>query len=170
MPESSQIGQGLNTINSDTLNALPGQNEIVNVPIPITPIIIHKSREHDQFDHSAIVQKLPKLYQERALKLLEVFDNHESQLTFNESGTIFINGAAVPGSNFFLILPHLFSSVPKRPLPGFNQLVTQISSMGYGKLINGSLLRGLHRNNVIPNSPELMKEIQTKSNWYYLGD
>ena len=170
VPESSQIGEGLNTINSDILNSLPGQNEIINVPLPVTPIVIHKSREHDQFDHSAIVKKLPKLYQDRALKLLEVFDNHESQLTFNESGTLFINGAAVSGSNFFQMLPHLFGSRPKRVLPGFNQLVTQISSMGYGKLINGSLLRGLHRTNLIPNSPELMKEIQKKSNWYYLGE
>ena len=89
-----------------------------------------------------------------------MFDNQESQLTFNENGTLFINGAAVSGSNFFQMLPHLFGSRPKLFLPGFNQLVTQISSMGYGKFINGSLLRGLHCTNLIPNSNELMKEIQ----------
>ena len=96
-----------------------------------------------------------------------MFDNHESQLTFNETGTLFINGTAIAQSNFFQILPHLFSQKPKRHLPGFNELVTQICSMGYGKLINGTLVRGLHRSKPIPNSLEMMKDL--KQNWYYLG-
>ena len=170
IPDNSQTGEGLNTINSDLLNTLPEEIEPQNDPLPITPIIFHKSREHDQFDHSALVAKLPKLYQDRALKLLAVFDSHESQLTFNETGTLFINGSAIAQSNFFQMLPHLFSSKPKKVLPGFNQLVTQICSMGYGKLINGSLIRSLHRSKPIPNSLELMKEIHSKTNWYYLGD
>ncbi len=70
-------------------------------------------------------------------------------------------------ANFFQLLPCLFKSSPKRVLPGFNELVTQICSMGYGKLINTSLVRGLHRSQPIPNSLEIMKDI--KKNWYYLG-
>ena len=46
-------------------------------------IFFHKSNEHDQFDHNALIAKLPKLHQERAKKLLEVFDNHADQITFN---------------------------------------------------------------------------------------
>jgi hypothetical protein len=67
----------------------------------------------------------------------------------------------------FQLLPCLFKSSPKRVLPGFNELVTQICSMGYGKLINTSLVRGLHRSQPIPYSLEIMKDI--KKNWYYLG-
>ena len=167
VPENFQSGQGLNTINSDLLNPLPKEKDPENTPLPISPIILHKSREHDQFDHAALIQKLPKLFQDRATKLLAVFDNHESQLTFNESGTLFIKGTAIAQSNFFQLLPCLFKSSPKRVLPGFNELVTQICSMGYGKLINTSLVRGLHRSQPIPNSLEIMKDI--KKNWYYLG-
>ena len=172
IPKNSQLGEGLNTINSDLLTPLPIEVEPQTDPLPFVPIIIHKSNEHDQFDHNALVAKLPKLYQERAKKLLEVFDNHVDQITFNETGTIFLNGAAIANSNFFQILPYLFGVKPKRSLPGFNELVTQICSMGYGKLINGSLFRGLHRSKPIPDSPQLIKEIHSNSNikWYYLGN
>ena len=172
VPENSQLGEGLNTINSDLLNPLPIEIDPKTDPLPFVPIIIHKSKEHDQFDHTALIAKLPKLYQERATKLLEVFDNHADQITFNETGTIFLNGTAVVNSNFFQILPYLFSTKPKRPLPGFNELVTQICSMGYGKLINNSLCRGLHRSKPIPNSSQLIKDIHSNSKikWYYLGN
>ena len=76
VPENSQLGEGLNTINSDLLNPLPIEIDPKTDPLPFVPMIIHKSREHDQFDHAALIAKLPKLYQERATKLLEVFDNH----------------------------------------------------------------------------------------------
>ena len=47
--------------------------------MPFVPIIIHKSNAHNQFDHAALIAKLPKLYQERAKKILEVLDNHADQ-------------------------------------------------------------------------------------------
>ena len=170
VPDNTQHGEGFEA-NSDTIPDLPGDNHIENTPLLFTPIVMHKTREHDQFDHGALIAKLPKLYQERAIKLLEVFDNHESQLTFNETGTLFINGLAIPLSNFFLMLPHLFGPKPKRVMPGFDALVTQICSMGYGKLINGSLMRGLHRSKPIPNSPQLLKDLQSKkTKWYFLGE
>ena len=169
VPSNTQSGEGLHTLNSDTLIPEREEHPLVQTPFPVTPIIQHKSREHDQFDHAAVIQKLPKLYQERAKKLLEVFDLNEDQLTYNETGILFINGVAIIGSNFFQMLPHLFGAKPKRVLPGFNQLVTQICSMGYGKLINGSLVRGLHRSKPIPNTPEIMKELKSIRDWFYIG-
>ena len=165
--KNNQKGEGLNSINSDLLNPLPKEVEPETDPLIFGAIISHKSSEHDKFDHSSIISKLPKAYQERATKRLEVFDNHPSQLTFNETGTLFINGNVISQSNFFNLLPHLFSHKPKTFLPGFNQLVTQICSIGYGKLINGTLMRGLHRTKQIENGPQIMKDL--KKNWYYLG-
>lgn len=156
-----QIGLG------DLLQEAPVESLMDTTPEPSAPLVIHKSQQHDQFDHSSIIKTLPAPYQKRAAELLIVFDSNPSEITFDESGIIYIDQKSLPNSNFFKILPELYKTKPKTKLPGFDELVTRIASLGFGHLINRTLTLGLNRKKAIDRNAYLA--IKDLKNWFYLG-
>lgn len=156
-----QIGLG------DLLQQPPVESLMDTTPAPSEPLVIHKSQQHDQFDHQSIIKKLPELYQKRAAELLIAFDSNPSEITFDESGIVYIDQKSLPGSNFFKILPELYKVKPNTKLPGFDEIVTRIASLGYSQLINRKLTRGLSRKKNIDNS--FYFKTKDLKNWWYLG-
>lgn len=156
-----QIGLG------DLLQESPVESFMDTTPEPSLPLVVHKNQQHDQFDHQSYIEKLPKQHQKRATELLIVFDNNPSDITFDEQGIVYIDQKSLPNSDFFKLLPEFFKVKPNTKLPGFDELITKVASLGYGHLLNRSLTRGLNRKKDIAHSEYL--KIKDMHNWWYLG-
>ena len=71
--------------------------------IPPMPygVKIKTSDDNDEFDETRLLKLIPTHFQTQAKFLLNQFNERGNELTWNNSGTIFINTIAVPQSNIF---------------------------------------------------------------------
>lgn len=78
---------------------------------------------------------MPKGLKKNAQHLLEEFDKRGNELTWNSSGTIFVDQVAIPGSNLFTVFPLLFKVRRSEKLIGLNELIQKINDMGLSSYI-----------------------------------
>lgn len=159
-----------------------GANDLISeLPEPIiekelTPelhppsVVIHKSQLNDDFDNDRLITSVPKMFQERAKILVKELLPHSSDLTWDSSGTIFLDQESLPSSNIFKIFPYLFKRVQiPQNYPNLLELATKIASLGFGHLINKRLTLGLVRKKTIEDQEKIYQQIKTAKHWWYLG-
>lgn len=133
-------------------------------------IVIHKSQQNDNFDNERLINLVPAMFRERAKKLIKELMPFSSDLTWNSSGTIFLDQNSLPSSNIFQIFPYLFKRVQNpQNHADLLELATKIASLGLGHLINKRLTLGLNRKKTIDDQDKLHLQIKTSKHWWYLG-
>jgi|FrelakmetLWP11LW_1041352.scaffolds.fasta_scaffold09923_2 hypothetical protein len=141
-----------------------------NPPL-VLPEVVKKNDQNSIFDEDFLIEKIAPSLQKKAKLLIDAFNKNPQQVSWNETGELMINEQGVPNANIYQLLPAVFksSTVKNRTLPGFIEFVTQIGTMGLGKIISPKLLRGLKRKTTIQNQTELYSDIIKNDKWYYLG-
>ena len=86
-------------------------------------------------DEKQLLLLVPKGLKKNALHLLQEFDKRGNELTWNSSGTIFIDQVAIPGSNLFTLFPFLFKLRRSEKLIGLSDLIQKIDDMGLSSYI-----------------------------------
>ena len=163
------------TILKGTIDIVEATTEPLSVtrsqPPLVLPEVVKNNDDNSIFDEAFLIQKLTPSLRPKAKLLVDAFNLNPQQISWNENGELTINEQSVPNANIYQLLPAVLkTSVTKnKTLPGFIEFVTQIGSMGLGKLISPKLLRGLKRKEKIPNHTELYKDIMKTDKWYYLG-
>lgn len=145
-------------------------------PVPYNNVML-KNDLNDSFDRKAVLKKVPKSWKSNALRLLEIFDERPSELTWDSSGHIYIDEQAIPNSNFFVLFPYLFRKVKPTKLTGFSDFKSKVEEMGLKHLIlpyKGHEKES--KNNELNEKKSKNVELQnsnfqsTSSNWWYIGD
>lgn len=103
---------------------------VVNVAPNAYSELITKSEPNDIFDLKKSLLKVPKQHRAKAAELLREIEKHSPQIAFDSKGTIFIDGEAIPQSNFFVFFPLLFKKRVPKSVPGLSDFVTKLSSIG----------------------------------------
>jgi hypothetical protein len=195
IPQSSveQIGQGvdLRTLISELIREelkksvqsfeQKGSGATDLAPIVLTPIenpdhqppsaevSSQKSIQNSEIDRQLLLKKLRPKSALKATRLLEGLNEDPNSVTWNSDGIIFINGDSIPDSNIFLLIPEIYKTNPKRNLPGFFELVSEIGNLGLGHLIGDGILKGLQRLAPIGNQRSLYQEVKGIDNWWFIG-
>jgi hypothetical protein len=154
-------------------------NDLISPPSEVIPvedaqrmsgsIVLKKSDENSKFDENVLLEKVPEKHRMKARELLDSIEDSTS-ITWNLDGVVFIDGASLPDSNIFKLLPEIFKSNPNKKLPGFAEFVTELANLGHAHLLHKNLLRGLIRNGTIADHSTIYNYIKQKpGNWYYLG-
>ena len=169
VPQSSNTQEGAGA--NDLIAELPSPIVETETPEFQPPsIIIHKSQLNDNFDDNRLVNSVPPMFRERAKKFIKEILPYSSDVTWDSSGTIFLDQNSLPSSNIFKIFPYLFKRVKAaQSYPHLIELATKIASLGLGHLINKRLTLGLNRKKAVENQDFLHKQIKTAKHWWYLG-
>ena len=163
--ETNQIGSGA----SDFITQIPEPLTTNHDPAYANATLLIQGDENTPSNEIALLQNIPESFKSNAKKLLDAFSQRPDQLTWNSTGTIFINNISLPETDIYKLLPAAFRpTLSNRKLPGFQSFITQIATMGLAHLINNSLLRGLRRKYLISNANEIYKET-INGNWWYIG-
>lgn len=116
---------------------------------------------------------MPKGLKKNAKFLLDQFDKRGNELTWNSSGTIFIDQVGVPGSNLFTLFPLLFKLRRSEKLIGLNDLIQKIDDMGLSSyIVNKSSLKRKQKGDgkdSQKSKKHLYSQESNKFPWYYLG-
>ena len=162
-----QSGRG----SSDLVPPLLGHVSVNETPPIVASDVVEKDDENSTAAEDYLLKTIPHRFHERTKQLINICNQSPQQLTWTSDGQIFINQQSVPLANIFKLLPAIFKpNSANRKLPGFDEFVTQIATMGFGHLMSPVLTRGLRRKSKIENQNELYSEIKDlDKNWYYLG-
>ncbi len=139
LENSEQTGRGNYVVESNSLNKLEtptleetdkdSSKPLINYSVPIV-----KNDDNDDFDENALLHLIPEKNKLNAKCLLQKIDTRGSEITWNSSGTVFIDNVSIPNSNVFLIYPHLFQKcLPKREIPGLKEFIKKLDDMGLKK-------------------------------------
>lgn len=136
------------------------------IPEDTTPginygISIRKNALSDDFDVERLLKLVPKPFKEKASSLLKIFEQQPSDVNFDTSGTIFINGESIPSSNIYKVFPALYKSHLKKQLPGFHELVKKLQEMNVDHFVTN-----LKAKNVTIKVQS--KSVSKGGNWYFL--
>lgn len=151
---------------------------------------ITKNDLNDAFDENRLLALIPKRFRKNAKTLLTEFNKRADEITWNSSGTIFINQTALPSSNIYIFFPLLFKKQPPKVL-GFNEFLQKIKDMGLSDLVlTKAQLDSYETNNIITHDPLTSKKIENPNDfgsgskdlispksekqvnipWWYIGD
>lgn len=167
---SDQMGAGLIP---PTATFEPKLETLDSSPLKHYNANVIKSDLNSVFDEKELLKKVPKNYLDNAKHLLEEFDKRGQELTWNSSGTIFINQIALPLSNIYVLFPLLFK---KKGLikPGFENFVQKIYDMGLGSLIvHDRFIKQLEENKITGSGENITHKVEEVNNtvpWWYIGD
>lgn len=67
-----------------------------------------KNLSSDSFDEETLLKTVRRPYHKKAGQLLKKIKDNPQIITFNSSGSLFLDGEAVPEANFFKLFPLLF--------------------------------------------------------------
>ena len=135
-----------------------------------------KTDLNDKADEKKVLHCVPKKFWHNAIRLLRAFDEKSEQLTYDCSGTIYVDQVAIPGSNIFLFMPLLFKK--KHPnLPGFSDFVAKITDMGLDHFMTYHLkqVKLVSKTSPINDSTasatsHASEDSKTSNdNWWYIG-
>lgn len=167
-----QIGVG----NDDYL--LPAtskfENEVTqsNLLKPYSVNVV-KDDLNTSFDETRLLALVPKSSLQNAKLLLKQFNDRANELTWNSSGTIFINQTSLPLSNIFELFPLLFKKNAPH-ITGFVDFVEKINDMGLSDLINVKIKSQNFEPNEITvgggNLTTYKSEQFIDTPWWYIGD
>lgn len=163
-----QEGKGANDLISEIPD--PIVEDPLNPDLQPPSIVIQKSQPHDNFDDERLINSVPSKFRERAKKLIEKLAPFKSDLTWDASGTIFLDQESLPSSNIFKTFPFLFERKPTSNIyPNLLEIVTKIASLGLGHFINKRLTLGLLRKKAIEDQDKIHEQIKNAKHWWYLG-
>lgn len=118
-----------------------------------------------------LLSSVPSASRPKAQKLLAELKHFNSDISFDASGTVHLNGKILPDSNFYEIFPLLFKR-PKQYSSNNNLtlVVNELVSLGLGHLIQRFYTAGL-----TPRGKQYLKnraatKATLKDHWYYLGN
>lgn len=151
-----------------------GQDDSVEPPVNYDNTIT-KTDLNDKADERKVLHCVPKKYWPNAIRLLRAFDEKSEQLTYDCSGTIYVDQVAIPGSNIFLFMPLLFKK--KHPtLPGFADFVAKITDMGLDHFMTYRLkeVKLVSKSTPISESTASAStssadSMASNDNWWYIG-
>jgi hypothetical protein len=106
---------------------------------------------------------VPPRYRRQAEVLLQQFNKHGNELTWNSDGVIFIDQISLPNSDIFVLFPYLFKSKHPKDLNGFEDFLKKINEMGLTHLIVSK--HSQRSNNLNSSLPSTSKS----QNWWFLG-
>ena len=135
-----QLGQGNFVVDQNSLDQIttPALKEVESKDKPLInySVPIKKNDDNDDFDESALLHLISKKQKFAAKVLLDKIDDRGSELTWNSSGTIYIDKTSIPNSNIFTVYPYLFQNTwPKRDIPGLKEVVAKLEDIGLSSLI-----------------------------------
>lgn len=128
---------------------------------------------NDVFDEQKLLALVPNSHKKSAKILLTQFDKRGEELTWNSTGTIFINQISIPGSNIYVLFPLLFKKQYKK-IQGFDEFVQKINDMGLNDLIVvKAKYKSYEPNDIVKQT--LIGGANAKSDsiavpWWYIGD
>lgn len=127
-------------------------------------VALRKNDENDIFDEAALLEKVPKSQLKKAKSLLEVFDNHPEEVTWNSSGVIFIDDVSIPNSNINEIFPLLYERKIQSNdnVNGLDELILKIELMGKSDLICRKIKN-------IVTAEDISSDDSETNPWYYIG-
>lgn len=121
-----------------------------------------KNLTFDKFDESALLSKLKENQKRKARDILKHIKEQPDQLTFDDSGTVYIEGNALPQSNIYQLLQDMFCAKSKGP--GYSAFVLKLQQMGLSRYIPKKSLPEQDQSEASkPLPPYNLAE------WYYLG-
>lgn len=127
-------------------------------------VALRKNDENDIFDEAALLEKVPKSQLKKAKSLLEVFDSHPEEVTWNSSGVIFIDDVSIPNSNINEIFPLLYERKIQSNdnVNGLDELILKIELMGKSDLICRKIKN-------IVTAEDISSDDSETNPWYYIG-
>jgi len=138
---------------------------------PVEHVEIIKSRLNDDFDVKKLLDAVPAEHLEKAETLLKKLDDFPNELTWDSSGTIYIDQHSLPESNIYDLFPLLFKKVAYvHKVLNLREVASKISSLGLGYLINSRLTSGLSRKRTLANHNEMFEKTKLRTNWWFLGN
>jgi hypothetical protein len=94
-----------------------------------------KTDENDVYDEKRLLSLTPPKFRKNGKILINKLNERSLELTWNSSGTVFVDEIAVPNSNMFILFPYLFKAKRPKDLNGFQELYNKIIEMGLQKFI-----------------------------------
>jgi hypothetical protein len=116
-------------------------------------------------DLQQLLIHVPKNKKKKAIELLHQIEQRPSELTFDSSGAILIDGVGIPASNIFLLFPLLFKK-DKVLLSGHSEFVNKLKEMKLQHLISNESSRKKKDEMKIGGTSS---ENVLNKYWYYLG-
>ena len=110
-----------------------GEDDPIEPP-KLYDFTLTKTDLNDRADEKKVLHCVPKKHWPNAIRLLQAFEQYPNSLTYDCSGTIYVDQTAIPESNIYILMPHLFKKKAST-LPGFSDFVAKISDMGLQHLI-----------------------------------
>lgn len=133
---------------------------------------IQKDDLNDIFDEEQLISLISKPNREKAKQLLQIFNERSNELTWNSSGTIFIDQVSIPNTNIFVLFPLLFKKSKPKNINGLNALIQKINDMGLGDYIYSK--RSKKSDNIAQSLSgkglDMNKDPETNVPWWYIGD
>lgn len=190
-PPSNLIEQVKNIKIKDVLQHIPYVNQLIgngNVDPDITPNVIqsndmtsmHNNNEggfYSQLGRSKpiilrendFLKLIPIKFHSRAKKLLDYFENHSMNVSWNPDGNLTIANEFIPNSNIYDVFTELYSLKPKLNLPGYITLANYLLNAGLGHLFvrSGYWFITRRLKNFTPSAEEQTGAGQL---WYYIED
>lgn len=125
---------------------------------------MRKNDENDVFDEVALLEKVPKSQLQKAKSLLQVFDSHPEEVTWNTSGVVFIDDVSIPNSDINKIFPLLFDrkDISNSNVYGLKELILKIDLMGKSHLICQKVKSFVSADSISSDDSET-------NPWYYIG-
>jgi hypothetical protein len=102
---------------------------------------IRKNDFNDIFDEKRLLRLTPKKFRKNGEELLKQFVSRGSELNWDSSGTIYIDGTSIPESDIFILFPCLFRSKKPKKLEGFVEFFNKIIEMGLSDLLSQKVLK-----------------------------
>lgn len=171
-----QSGSGVTEDLTPTLPITDIDSSSLNLSGQINPSTSNQSVpgvEEDNvgsFDEK-LISSVPSTSRQKASKLLNELKNHQTDILFDPSGSITINGKTLPNGNIYEIFPLLYRrQEKKRPKDSpLSLVVNELASLGLSHLIQRSFSAGL-----LPRGQKYLQDRDSarkniKGNWYYLG-
>lgn len=134
-------------------------------------VVIQKDDENTKFDEAELLTFIPPKHLKKAKLLLNEIEQRPYAISWNSSGTLFINSIAIPKTDIYKLFPALFKK-KKLKLNGIDELVTALNELGlqsfiefYPSTTKPSIFNKDEENIVLP-------QIQFANNvqWWYIGD
>jgi len=119
------------------------------------------TEKSDNFDAKHLLQLIPKPQKQKAISLLNIFEQQPNDISFDSAGNVYINSESVPKAKMSVIFPALYKKrTTKATVPGLEEVVIKLTQMN-----------AIHLTNRNPNNVSKLKgpthslELP-KSNWW----
>lgn len=132
-----------------------------------TGFSIKKSEPNDIFDKVQLLSLVPRRSKRDAESLITFMSQKPELITFNSTGTLFIDNESIPNSHIHILFPLLFKTGKHDHIPGYCELVDKILELGLRSLIKSKKTETCKIRK--PDFEGEGSEGDLGSDWFYLG-